>query len=67
MAGGVERRDDQVLAGDTTVVQRAAVLVDQREARHGHELARELPQAEVQVVVAGVDGAGDQMAAVDAQ
>ncbi len=66
VARGVKGRDDQVLARGRRVVERLAVLVQQPERRHGDELARELTEAEVQLVVAGVGGAGDEPSALDA-
>ena len=67
MAGGVEGGDDQVATGDALVVEGVTILVMQRERRHGHKLPGQLAEAEVELVVAGIDSAGNQTAVVDAE
>ena len=67
VTGGVEGGDDQVATGDALVVEGVTVLVLQREGRHGHELPGQLAEAEVELVVAGIDSAGNQTAVVDAE
>ena len=59
--------DDDVLAGDRVEVEGPARLIGQVEGRHRDEPSRELAQAQVHVVIAGVDGPGDQPAGLDAQ
>ncbi len=67
MALGVKRGEHDVAAGDGHVAERVPPLVLEAEGGHGDELARQLAQAEVDLVVAGVCGAGDEMAGFDAE
>ena len=67
MARGVKGSDDDVLAGDRVEVEGPAGLIGQVEGRHRDEAPRQLAQAQVHVVIAGVDGPGDQPAGLDAQ
>src|SRR5260370_28392997 len=67
MAGRVEGRDDNVFAGDGRVVEPVPSLIDEIEGRHRDELARKLSQAEVDLVVAGISGAGYQLPSLEAE
>ena len=67
MAGRVEGGDHDVLSCDRLQAEGASRLVDEGEGRHRNELAGELAEAEVHVVVAGVDGAGDEPSPIDAE
>ena len=67
MTGCVEGGDHDVFARDRCEVEWASGLIDESEGRHGDELARELTETEVHIVVAGVDRTGHEPARVDAQ
>ena len=66
MTARVERGDDQVATCDAPVVERLAVLIHEGEGRHGDELSGQLSEPEVEVVVAGVDRAGNHSTLVEA-
>jgi len=67
VARRVESGDDEVLARCSAAVEGVAELVLQAEGGHGDELARQLAEAEVHLVVARVGGARDELACVDAE
>ncbi len=60
MARGVESRDHDILARDRAVVESTSSLVDEGERRHRPELARQLSETQVDLIVAGVRGSNEE-------
>src|SRR5258708_27981959 len=67
MTARMKRRDDHVLAGNRRESYGVSRLIGELEIRHRYELAGELAESKVHLVVARIGGARDEMAGIDSE